>query len=244
MNSGYYAACSGLRAQSQALELMANNLANVNTNGYLGEQPTFRSLMASPRAVTTNLVQRTINQFSTLGDTQTDLSSGNLQKTDGPFDLAIEGRGFFAVQTKAGTAYTRNGSFQVSPTGQLLTASGDAVLGEQGPITVPAGAPSISGDGTLSVNGAVAGKLRVVELADDAMVTPLGNSLYSVPDTSVGPATRSNVRQGMLQSSNVNPITSVVNLISVQRQAEMMQRALSAYYSDFNRIAADELPRV
>ena len=149
------------------------------------------------------------------------------------------------MKTSAGTLYTRNGNFQASAQNQLITAEGDLVLNEQGgPMTLPSGTLSISTDGTLSVDGAVAGKLRLVEFAPGATPEPEGTSYYSVPDSAAQAATGTYVRQGMLEASNVNPMAAVVALITVQRHAEMLGRALSSFYSDFNRIAADELPRV
>jgi len=122
LNSGYYAACAGLRTQTQALEFIANNLANINTAGYRGQQPTFRSLFAGARNATANPLSQAINDFNVLGGTRLDLSMGNMQPTGNPLDVALEGDGFFAVQTAAGTMYTRNGSFQVSANGQLITS--------------------------------------------------------------------------------------------------------------------------
>jgi flagellar basal-body rod protein FlgF len=244
MDSGYYAACAGLRAQTQALEVIANNLANINTGGYRGQQPTFHSLLANATGAGSNPLNRAINNFNVLGGTRMDLSQGNLERTGNPLDVAIEGAGFFAVQTPAGTLYTRKGNFQVSASGQLTTSGGDQVLGTEGPITLPSGTITISPDGTLSVNGAVAATLRVVEFTPGTSPTPVGPASYSVPSRALQPATGSNVRQGMLESSNVNSVTAAVDLILVQRHAEMLQRALSAFYSDFNRMATDELPRV
>lgn len=245
MNSGYYAACAGLMAQTQALDLVANNLANLSTAGYRGEQPDFRTVLAGRLlAVGTNPLNRAINDFGVLSGSALDLSPGNLERTGNPLDLAIEGKGFFAVQTPAGVRYTRNGAFQVSPKGQLITASGDPVLGEQGAIVLPPGPVSISADGTISSLGAVAGKLRIVEFAPGASPAAEGNSYYSAPATAVRPSANSSVRQGMLEASNVNPVAATVNLIVVQRQADMMERALSAYYNDINRVAAEDLPHV
>ncbi|MBZ5706023.1 MAG: flagellar basal-body rod protein FlgF [Acidobacteriia bacterium] len=244
MDSGYYAACAGLKAQTQALEVVANNLANINTSGYRGQQPTFRSLLASASGAASNPLNRAINDFNVLGSSRVDLGPGSLERTGNPLDLAIEGNAFFAVETKAGTLYTRNGSFQVSVQGELTTGEGDRVLGEQGPLRVPSGTASISADGTLSVNGAVAGKVRLVEFAPASVLVPQGRSYYSAPDGAAQPATGAYVRQGMVEASNVNPVAAMVGLIAVQRHAEMLQRALSLFHSDFNRIAADELPRV
>ncbi|MGA7380064.1 MAG: flagellar basal-body rod protein FlgF [Terriglobales bacterium] len=244
MDSGYYAACAGLSAQTQALDLIANNVANLNTTGYRAQQQTFQSLVASASGEFANPLNRALNNFNVLGDTRTDLSGGSLQATGNATDLGIEGAGFFVAQTQAGTAYTRNGNFQISTTGQLLTQAGDPVLGEQGPINVPSGPLSISADGTLSVNGAVVDTLRLVELAPGSSPAAVGTSYYSAPDNTVQPAAHSSVRQGMLEASNVNPVTAVVDLLAIQRRAEMLERAMSAFYSNFNKVAANDLPHV
>jgi flagellar basal-body rod protein FlgF len=244
LNSGYYAACAGLQAQSQALELVANNLANVNTLGYRAQQALFRSILADSVAGPADPLNRAVNNFNVLGGSRTDLSAGNLERTGNSLDLALEGTGFFAVQSKAGTLYTRNGNFQVSPSGRLTTAEGDFVLGEQGPIIVPNGAIAISPDGTLSSEGAVAGKLRIVEFAPGSVPVAMGKSYYFAEKKDVRPAADSYVRQGMLESSNVNSVTAVVELIGIQRKAEMLERAMSAYYANFDHIAANDLPHV
>lgn len=244
MNSGYYAACAGLQAQTQALELVANNLANLSTSGYRGQQPTFRSFLAGFVRAGANPLNRAINDFDVSGGTRIDQSPGNLQPTGNLLDLAIEGTGYFVVQTAAGPVYTRNGNFQVSPKGQLTTATGDPVMGERGAIVLPSGKIAISADGTLSVEGAVAGKLRLVEFASGSPLVPVGVSNYSAPEASARPATAFAVRQGMLESSNVNPVAAVVSLIAIQRHAEMLERAMSAFHNDINRIAVDDLPRV
>jgi flagellar basal-body rod protein FlgF len=244
LDSGYYAACNGMRAQAQVLDVMANNLANINTSGYLGADTAFHSLLASARGSLQGPLNRALNDFNTLNGTHLELTNGSLQRTDNPFDFAIEGPGFFAVRTAAGTMYTRNGGFQLSAQRQLTTADGDLVLGDQGPVTLPAGKISVSGDGTISVDGAVAGKIQVVEFAPETAIQPQGKSLYSAPADAAKAAVSSIVRQGMIASSNVNPVTALAGLISVQRNADMLQRALSEFYGDFNRIAVEDLPRV
>ncbi len=94
------------------------------------------------------------------------------------------------------------------------------------------------------MNGAVVAKLRIAEFAPAAEITPAGQSYYSAPKGAAKEALGSSVRQGMIESSNVSPVAAMVGLISAQRQAEMMERAMAAFYSDFNRIAAGELPRI
>jgi flagellar basal-body rod protein FlgF/flagellar basal-body rod protein FlgG len=158
MDSGFYAACAGLRAQSQALDVAAQNVANVSTAGFRGQQASFQTLLALVSPAASNALNVAINNYGVLEGTHLDLASGSLQATGNPLDVAIEGNGFFAIQTPQGTRYTRNGSFRVARAGELVTSDGNPVLGENGPIRVPAGAVSISSDGTLSVNSAVAAK--------------------------------------------------------------------------------------
>jgi flagellar basal-body rod protein FlgF/flagellar basal-body rod protein FlgG len=140
--------------------------------------------------------------------------------------------------------YTRNGAFQVSSKGQLITASGDAVMGDKGVISMLPGEVSISADGTISTNGALSGKLRMVEFPAGTQLTSVGGTYYSAPAKTAAPATNSNVRQGMLESSNVNPMVSMVELVTAQRSAEMMQRALSMFTSEIDKTATQDLPKV
>ncbi|HLY65449.1 MAG TPA: flagellar basal body rod C-terminal domain-containing protein, partial [Chloroflexota bacterium] len=116
-------------------------------------------------------------------------------------------------------------------------------LGAQGPITLPPGKLSVSGDGTISVNGALAGRLRVVQLANTGQLRAVGGSYFSADG--VNPeASTARIVQGSLEGSNVNPVTAAVGLVSLQRHADMLQQALTAFHSNFNRIAAQELSRI
>jgi flagellar basal-body rod protein FlgF len=244
MDSGYYAACAGLAAQTQALELVAHNLANLGTTGYRGQQATFRSLLAGGGAVAGNPLNTAVNNYGVLGGSRIDLAPGSLAPTGNPLDLGIAGTGFFAVQSAQGVFYTRNGSFHVTASGQMVTAEGDVVLGEQGPVTLPDGAVTVSADGTISVSGALVSKLRLAEFSPDTNLTAVGNTLYAAPKGSALPAARSSIRQGMLEGSNVSAVASVVQLITVQRNAEMLQRALTVFDTQFNQTAVQDLPRV
>lgn len=244
MNSGFYAAFAGLLARTQAFELAANNLANVNTTGYKAQHEFYRSLVTNQSGRPLSPLNRAINDFGVLGGGVVDLRPGNLERTGSELDLAVEGSGFFAVQTPGGVRYTRNGDFRLDASGQLVTPAGNPVLGEQGPIAVPGGLVSISADGTLSVSGAVAARLRLVEFAPGTLLTPEGNSYYSAPAGAAQEAVDSRIRQGVLEASNINPVASAVSLMALQRHTEMLQRALSIFHTEFNRIAAEELPRV
>jgi flagellar basal-body rod protein FlgF/flagellar basal-body rod protein FlgG len=244
MNTGFYAACAGLSARMRYLEVVANNLANVNTTGYRAQQADFRSLLAGSPANGVNPLNRATNDYGVIDSTRLDLTTASLETTGNPLDVALEGQGFFAVQGPSGILYTRAGHFRVSPTGRLTTAQGDPVLGQQGPIAVPNGTLSISGDGTLSVDGAIVGKLRLSDFPVATPLTALGHSYYAAPAGTTLQAAQASVRQGMLESSNVNPVEATVGLITAQREAEMMERALATFSSDLNHIAASELSRI
>jgi flagellar basal-body rod protein FlgF len=244
MDSGYYAACAGLAAQTDALELVAHNLANLSTVGYRGEQATFHSLMAGGTAVSANSLNAAVNDYGVLGGSRLDLNPGSMVPTGNALDLAVAGSGFFVVQAPQGVVYTRNGSFHVTPSGQLVTEQGDAVLGQQGPITLPNGAVAVSNDGTVSVDGTVVEQLRLAEFSPNTNLRALGNARYDAPSGSALVPASSSIRQGMLENSNVSPVEGAVELITIQRNAEMMQRALSIFDSQFNQTAVTELPKV
>ncbi len=244
MNSGLYAACAGLLARTQALEVAANNLANVNTNGYKGQLPSFHSMLATANeSVSGNQLSQAVNDFGVLGESRTNLAQGSLEHTGSNLDFAIQGAGWFVVQSSAGRLYTRNGNFHVDRNGHLTTADGDAVLCGQGPILIPPGTLSVSNDGTISVDGALAGQLHIVDLASGTTLTAVGGINFSAPAGSERPASGSIV-QGSLEGSNVNGVSAAVELVALQRHADMLQQALTSFHTNFNRIAAQDLSRI
>jgi flagellar basal-body rod protein FlgF/flagellar basal-body rod protein FlgG len=245
MDSGFYAACTALVSRTQALDTIANNLANASTVGYRNQQNIFSSVLEQAGGATGGAVNQAINNYGMLSGTTLDETQGTLQKTGNDLDVAIQGPGFFSVKTAAGEMYTRNGSLQVSSKGQLVTAAGDPVLGEKGPISLPPGSVSISTDGTISSNGAVVGQLKVVEFPAGTELSSEGQNYYSAPpNTTAKAATNSTVQQGMLEGSNVNPVSSMVELISAQRSAEMMQRAVSMFNNEIDKTATQDLPKI
>ncbi len=248
MDSGYYVAYAGFAARLQALDVLASNLANASTTGYKAQTAFYRALSAAQANEGLTPLNQAVNEFGILGGSRLDTRAGSFLPTGGDTDLAIEGDGYFTLQTSAGNRYTRNGTFHLNGTRQLTTQDGDLVLAEQGkrllPITVPTGEVSVSPDGTISVGGALVAKLHVVQFAADTMLEPEGNSKYVAPAGSEKPAVAENVRQGMLESSNISPVEATVGLIVLQRQADMMSRALSILHTEFNRPATQDVPRV
>lgn len=244
MDSGTYAACTALSSRIEALDSIANNLANSSTNGYRARHNVFSSVLASTGERSLSDLNQTTNNYGVLSSTRFDLSEGSLQKTGNQLDLGISGPGFFAVQTAAGTRYTRDGNFHASPQGVLITPAGDPVLGEKGPIVIVGTPVSVSPDGTISANGAVSGRLTMVEFPSTLGLDSVGGTYYSAPPGSAVRATHSTVEQGMLESSNVNPVTSVVEMISAQREAETMRHVLSMFDTEMDKTATQDLPRV
>jgi flagellar basal-body rod protein FlgF len=244
MDSGFYAACTGLLAQTDALELTANNMANLSTPGYKGQLTFYRSLQASMGKHKLTPLNQAVNNYGVLGGSVVDLKTGEFQKTGNDLDLAMEGSGFFTVKTPAGIRYTRNGNFHTDAAGRLLTATGDPVMGEQGPVALPSGPITISSDGTISQAGAVVATMKLVTFKPGTGLAAEGNSYYQAPAGSEQRADDPRLSQGTLESSNLNPVVGAVDLITLQRHAQLLQQALSIFHSVFNAAPAQDLSRV
>jgi flagellar basal-body rod protein FlgF/flagellar basal-body rod protein FlgG len=247
MDSGYYAAMTGLVARTQALDLAATNLANAQTPGYRAEQEYFRSVLLGPDASNSQL-GKTVNDFGLIGGDRLNMGQGALQQTGNPLDLAIEGEGFFQIQTPQGPRYTRDGGFHRTPAGQLVTGAGDAVLSATGQlIAIPPGQVAIGASGVVSVDGGVVATLGVFTFPQGTELTPEGANRYRAPDPKKVPpviSTNATVHQGAVENANQGVIPGTLNLIMVQREAEMMQRALTIFHTEFNKIATEDLPKV
>jgi len=245
MDSGYYAAMTGLVARTQALDTAAANLANAQTPGYRAEREFFRSALLGPGAADSQL-GRTVNNYGLLGGDQLYLGQGQLQQTGNPLDLAIEGEGFFQVQTPNGLRYTRDGAFHRTQTGQLVTASNEPVLSTTGQvIPIPPGEVSVGADGVVSVAGGAVATVGVFTFPAGTRLTPEGSNRYAPPAGVVAVGSKSaSVRQGVIEAANQDVITGTMELIGMQRQAEMMQKALTVFHTEFNKIATEDLPRV
>ena len=250
MDSGFYSTFTGFSSRLDALELLANNLANTSTPGYKAQFAFYRSLPAWLQASLSTPLNEAVNRYGVLGGAGIDFTASNLATTGNPTDVALEGSGFFVLRAKNGVRYTRDGNFQLNSKRQLITAQGDLVLGEGGPrgegvpIQLPSGQLNISQDGTVSVDDAMVAKLKVMEFAKDTLLTPEGNTYFVAPEGAGKAAVNPNVRQGALETSNSDPVRSAVSLIDLQRTAQMMEKALSIFHNEFNKTAAQDLPRV
>jgi flagellar basal-body rod protein FlgF len=227
MDSLAIAAASGLRSRMQSLDMLANNLANTGTSGYKGDQE-FYSLFASDEASGAN--GEPVATLPVIQRQWTDFSQGTLQVTGSPLDVALSGKGFFVVNGPNGPLYTRNGSLQVLPSGELAVAGRYPLQGQAGgTIHVASGKPiGISADGTVEQDGSAIGQIKVVNLPSTDSLQKVADACFQNSDPQNLPvdATGAEVQQGKLEESNV-PITgAAMRLVGVMRQFEMLQKAI------------------
>lgn len=229
MNVSLYQASAAMNAASRWQELIAENLAGAPVTG-------FKKRELSTEAVQAGLMLPGALQAPTFllphATAAMNLQQGELRRTGVLTDLAIDGPGFFEIQLSNGTpAYTRNGEFRLTPQGQLITKSGHAVMGENGPIQLDmtSGEPvTISATGEVSQGGVLRGKLKVVEFNQPHLLTPAGPGVYlsQNPQDQARPAAASTVCQGFVEGSNISPTLEMANLILALRQFETAQRVV------------------
>jgi flagellar basal-body rod protein FlgG len=170
----------------------------------------------------------------------TNFTQGDLRTTGNPLDVALEGRGFFAVQTADGVAYTRQGTFSLNPEGMLVTAQGLPVLGDKGPLRLPQGKIEIDATGQVRVGGTVLDRLRVVDLPQPYALEKRGDSLFRalVPQPSETTA-NAVVRQGTIETANVEPVRLLVSVIETSRAYEAYQKVMQAFNDTAGRAVND-----
>src|SRR5271155_1929739 len=213
MDSGYYAAFAGLVARTQALDTAASNHANAQTAGYRAEREYFRSVLLDPLDGDSQL-GGTVNNFGVLGGDHLDMGQGVLTATGNPLDLAIEGQGFFAVETPNGVRYTRDGSFHRTRDGRLVTAAGEPVLSSlKQPVPVPPGEVAVGADGALSVAGGTVANVGVFTFPAGTQLVPEGKNRYVAPAKAQPVlATTASIHQGALEAANQDVIQGSLDL--------------------------------
>ena len=203
-------------------DIVANNMANIGTTGFKRD------------ATFTDWFIESLNDVG--AQRYTDFAQGELRQTDNPLDLALASRGFFMVETSSGPAFTRNGHFTVNDQGFIQTAQGYLLLGEQGPISVLS-ASGTSGDlqvtrnGELYLDKILIDSLLVANIPNIYALEKIGSNLYRTSDDSLVTQLEPeqfDVRQGMLEGSNVNPVTEMVTMIELHRNFESTQRVARA----------------
>lgn len=261
MLRGMYTGASAMLAQQARVDVLANNLANVDTVGFKREQ-------VVQSAFPDMLMRRVFDPVGAGGDagsfygqggwdprpvvgrlgtgtyvdgTWTVHAEGGLRRTDNPLDLAIVGPGFFAVQTDAGVRLTRDGRFTLNEEGTLVTLTGWPVLGEEGPVTVAGTRVAVDEQGRLHVDGEVVAVLQRVDVAEVQGLRKEGGGLWAPTDASGPPeAVAARVHGGYVEQSNVNAVQSMVQLISAFRSYEANQKVIQAYDATLGK-AVNEL---
>ena len=237
MAGGYYTALSGMRTRMDALDRLAADIANASTTGYKTERagttqadrPSFGAALESAVDVANN-------------EAHLDFRPGPLATTGRSLDVAIQGTGFFAVETPNGTRYTRNGHLTRRADGVLTTDEGHTVLGSSGPIRVGPGDVAIDPDGTVRSAEVVAGTLKIVEFAPETRFErDLGTTFRADRDPKA--TEHPDVASGALEQSNVSVVDRVAELSEVSRSFETLLRSVSVLMNDVDRGAITELGR-
>jgi flagellar basal body rod protein FlgG len=239
------AAVSGLHSRMLSLDLLANNLANAGTNGFKNDRE-FYALYSSQDS------QNSVDggpgtTLPTIERQWTDFSPGIIQTTDNPLDVAIGGKGFFALNAPGGTLYTRNGGLKVLPSGEIGSADGYPVQSTAGgTIKVAAGKSiAIAADGTVTQDGQSVGEIAVVNFKSTDSLRKQGSTNFQNTDPANPPAPAANVavQQGKVEGSNVPVADAAMRLVGVMRQFEMLQKAITVS-SDMDTKSIQEVARV
>lgn len=238
MAGGAYIALSGLRLRAAQLDRVAADIANVGTAGYKAERasswtadrPSFGAALESAVDVTS-------------GPTRIDFRPGTIKGTGRDLDFAIDGPGFFVLQTADGPRYTRNGSFARSADGLLVGPEGAPVLGDGGPIRLGTGAITVDEDGSIKVDGAPAGKLRLVDFDDPTVLEREGSGRFRAARPAATRPASGMVRGSALEASNVSIVERIAHLTEVTRSFEALNRGVTVLMNDVDGRAITELGR-
>ena len=236
-----YTLLSAMKGQQRQMDAVANNLANVNTTGYKGDNVLFREYyneMAGQDLESEeekfahdefiSPLSRGGTSFVMPDHVSPSMSKGTFKATENPFDLAIRSDGFFVVETPYGTRYTRNGQFLRDPKGFLTTNSGDKVQGLKGDIQVKGDEFSVGEDGSILVDGQVVDTLKIMGFPEETRLTKLGNSYWAPSSSEQKPGKPEfiSIEQRVLESSNVDTVQEMVKMINVNRSYEASQKLM------------------
>jgi flagellar basal-body rod protein FlgF len=237
------AAASGIRARLESLDMLANNIANSSAPGFKADHEFYGVYLSaeaadSPAGTTPAILPVVERQW-------TDFSQGSLTSTGNALDLALNGQGFFVVQSANGPAFTRDGSFRLSLQGEITTQDGDKIQGQDGnPILLDSTRPvEIGSDGTVRQDGQDVAQIAVVNFSDPAVLAKRGNNYFRTDLSTMAPAPQPEIRQGMIEAANSQPAESAVRLVNIMRQFEALQKAL-AIGADMNLRALQDVAKV
>jgi len=244
VHSSIQTAFTGLKAQMDALDMVANNLANVNAAGFKEQKAFFTTLNRALTASGATDLEAAINNEVSTGSAL-NLTDGALVETRRDLDLAISGNGFLTVETPGGVRYTRNGSLTRDAKSVLCTADGFPVLGEGGKIVLNPGKVNINEDGEVLVDGVRVDRLKLTSFDSPGALICEGSSLFAPAQSgqAAKPASGVTVRQGFQEQSNVNPVLSTVRMVEILRHFESIQKSISLIFNDLDAKVIERLGR-
>jgi len=227
MIKGLYRSASGMIPYVKTQEITANNLANASAPGFKQDKLFIKELS---RAQAKAYPRKSDWETPMIDQVYTEYEQGMLDKTDNPLDLAIEGGGFFTLALEDGTTVlSRNGSFTIDQSGYLVNPEGHRVLGDGGPINVGEGSVSVGETGQIEVDNSPVGNIRIANIDDKTTLKKIGDSEFQVPEgIDLISAVNFTIKQGYLESSNVNVIKEMVNMVASYRNFESDAQALKA----------------
>jgi len=246
MIRGLYAATSAMLSEAGRTDTIANNLANANTTGFKKDvtiTKDFASMLIDRIRDGNETAIGSTGAGSLIDENATIQSQGSLKNTGGTVDFAIDGKGYFTVETPNGVRYTRNGEFTQNARGELVTLEGNRVLSNNGPVRLNGSKLTVDAQGNMLVDGQQRGRLQVTEFADERQLVKEGNSLFSAPAGQAGRQATGSVRQGFLENSNVNVVSEMVNLISAYRAYEVNSKVIQSHDQLLDK-AANEVGKV
>ena len=229
MENTTYVALSRLDAQQRAMDVIANNIANANTDGYKAQRVLFSDYLSRQHGVDAPPGGAAL-AYTQDRATYLDQKDGSLSQTGNPLDLALTGPGFFTVSTAAGPRLTRSGRFGMLPDGRIADASGNLLLDTTGkPIQLSPSDTNIQvkGDGTISTDNGPVGRLGVVTVDDVNQLVPEGGKLYRAGGTTT-PTVLPKVTQGVVESSNVQPITELTRMMQTEKEFQIVSQFIAS----------------
>jgi flagellar basal-body rod protein FlgF len=227
------------QALQRAMDVIANNVANSNTTGFKAERVLFENFLVEPN-------QETAINFVYDKAMYRDTTQGAMAKTGNDLDVAINGDGYFAVNTDKGTRYTRSGSFMLNEQGEIVTANGERIAGEGGQVLViprEANEVRIASDGTVSTNVGQVGRLEVLRFQNEQSLQEVGNGLYTSRETPTPAGSSATLAQGMIERSNISPVQEMTRMMEITRAYQQTQRMMDQEHERI-RNAIQKLGRV
>ena len=227
MSQGIYIALSGAKLQQRRLELLSNNLANASTTGYKTDNLSATSFEFALDESMTDDGNVYNGTYAKTRQVSTDYSTGHMKNTGAPLNLALDGPGFFVVETPFGERYSRQGSFSLNKDGELVTSDGYNIKGKR-LSDLGTGDVNIDDEGNVYLNGLKKGSIKIVEFNDQNFLRKEGHSLFAKTSDDVREMKPENttVKQGFLEMSNVNVVSEMVDMIEVNRLYEAYQKMI------------------